>query len=303
MRFILGSGIIGYLAKTLFPDWQWIPFKRSRYFSFDVPYADNFMTFDKEVDEFMCKVSAKNNTKIFMKRPFSYNGQLMYQENSLTRDPYLLHLYGETAPRLADTTLKTTFAIYPMTVKQLHDYYYQQLRNQIDESINRYGEVQAFDLEKRTIRTSTGTFEFEQIISTIPLNAFCQLSGRQTKLKALPVNYYLIESKKVDIEGADQVLVCDNNIEFFKVQKVDGLYQFWCAEILEKPYDYFGSVLGFDFDLKEARRITDVIPTGEQPDLSELEKVGVFCVGSNAQWDDLMGVTSCLKRLLKLRGK
>jgi hypothetical protein len=46
MNVILGSGIIGLLTKKILgDDWILIPFKKSRYFYFDIPYADNYIKY------------------------------------------------------------------------------------------------------------------------------------------------------------------------------------------------------------------------------------------------------------------
>jgi len=48
MNIILGSGIIGLLAKLILgQDWKIIPFYRSRYFSFNPALDDNFIIRDE----------------------------------------------------------------------------------------------------------------------------------------------------------------------------------------------------------------------------------------------------------------
>ena len=72
---------------------------------------------------------------------------------------------------------------------------------------------------------------------------------------------------------------------------------------LENPYQYFGKFLGYNLDLIEAARIVDAIPIGPKPDLSELEGKGIYCVGSNAEYDDMMDISSSIFRILRLAYK
>jgi hypothetical protein len=302
MNLILGSGIIGYLAKHILgSEWEWIPFKKSRYFTFEIPYADNFVAFDDQIDPIMLEMSPKNKTKIFMKRAFSLSGQLMYQESSLTIDTYLQKVYGDQIPSLAQQLIKTNLTTYPMTAKQLHDKLYEIYLNQVNTYSEKYGTLSKIDLKLHKIYTSIGEFGYDKIVSTIPLDALVDYCGLKMNLPSKAVCYYLIKSGNINLEGADQALICDSVIDFFKVQKIDDYHQFWSFDIINMPYQYFGSIIGYDFDLLEAKRIDNVIPLGEPPNLELIEKHGVFCVGSNAQWDDFVGITTAVKRLFRIK--
>lgn len=301
MKFILGSGIIGYLAcKILGPEWNLIPFKRSRYFTFETPYSDNYIKYDNNIDNFM-QTLCPNSPKLLRKCPFSYQGMLMYQELPMCIQPYLNKVYDQDVPTLASSLLKTTFTTYNVTAKELHDRLYNEAKNAINTGKDVFGELELIDLQQHKIKTSKGSFEYDKITSTIPLNAlykFCNVSG---ELKSRHVCFYTIQAPSVDLEGADQSYVSDLNMLFFKVQKLSkDVYLFWTFDIIENPFSYFGQILGYQIDIIEARRIDDVIPLGNPPDLSLFETNGVYCVGSNAQWDDFMDVSSSIRRLLRL---
>lgn len=305
MNLILGSGLIGNLArKILGGSWEWAPFKRSRYFSFEIPFADNFVVFDKTVDDFMRQFG--NQTPIFYKRPISYQGMLMYQDLPIVQDPYLRKLYGDDVPPLAKTLLRSTFTIYPMSALELHHALEEQHKDLVGTGVRKFGEVNEIDLNTKTItcfHKTTGQatkFEFDKVISTIPLNALfrlCKLSDSSLKAKA--ICYYHIATDAVDLEGAEQSLVADLDIKFFNVYRTKKNHYVFCTfEPLENPLQYFGGILNFKIDILEARRIEDALPISLAPDLSFLASKGITCVGSNAQWDDLMDVSSCVKRLL-----
>lgn len=305
MNLILGSGLIGNLArKILDKSWEWAPFKRSRYFSFEIPFADNFVVFDKTVDDFMRQFG--NQTPIFYKRPISYQGMLMYQDLPISQDPYLRKLYGDGVPPLANTLLKSTFTIYPMSALELHKTLERQHETSIKPAVQKFGEIVEIDLNTKVITClhkqlgQVTKLEYDKIVSTIPLNALyrlCKLSDSSLKAKA--ICYYHIATDAVDLEGAEQALVADLDIKFFNVYQTKKHHFIFCTfDPLENPLQYFGGILNYKIDILEARRIEDALPISTKPDLSFLESKGITCVGSNAQWDDFMDVSSCLKRLL-----
>jgi hypothetical protein len=297
-NFVLGSGLIGCLAKHIFPDWLMIPMKKSRYYYFEEPYADNFIIYDKAIDDFMIELSPNNNTTIIMKRPFSLQGQLMSQETELTTLPYLQKVYGDKMPNAAHLLLKTVLSCYPMTAKMLYDKLQNRYLDSINADIKRYGELLRIDLINHKLITTRGEFEYEHLISTIPLDILCKFCNVEMQLEAISVCYYSLRSKKIDLEKADQVLVCDSNIDFFKVQVIDeDVYQFWTSQVIDMPYQYFGLMIGYDFEILGAKRIDKVIPLGEPPSLDHFKRQQIYCVGSNAQWNDFVDVTATIKKL------
>lgn len=302
MNYILGSGITGCIARRILgSNWTWLPFKRSRYYSFDIPYADTFITHSKDINDFMLELSPGNAVPIFYKRSFSLQGQLMFQELPLLIDPYLSKVFGNEIPSFASKLLKTTFTVYPMTAPVLyHQLENSYLENEINGGIQKFGQVQKIDLDKKTISCSKGIFEWDKIISTIPLNAFMKLCDKETLLKARPICCYYLVTDTVDLEGSDQALVVDKDIDFYKVQMLKkGHYVFYTFDALENAHQYFGKFLNYRLDIIDAKRIDEAIPMGEPPDLKFLQDRGVVCVGSNAQWDDFSDVSSSIRRLLK----
>ena len=302
MKIVLGSGLIGNLAKSILgSSWQWIPFKRSRYYSFDIPYADNFISYDKQIDEFISKISSTGATPIFYKRPISYQGQLMYQDLPIVIKPYISKIYGDQAPSLASKLIKSTFTTYQLTAQSLYHNLEKANKDSIREGVEKFGDLSRIDLDSRVIVTKEGEIQYEYLLSTIPLNVLCRLTGVEMGLPSKPICYYYLISSAVDLEGAEQTLVADLDIEFFKVQMLrKNHYIFWTFEALENPLQYFGSFLDYKIDIVEAKRIDDALPLDDPPDLSRFEEAGIYCVGSNAQWDDFMDVGSCIKRLFNL---
>lgn len=296
MNYILGSGIIGCLAKQILPgDWTIIPFGRSRYYSYEIPLSDDFIIYDEKIDQFISKYAT---TKLMYKRPFSFKGQLIYNDPMIA-NLYIDKLYGNERNPLAVNLCKTTFMSYDLSIGKL----YKTLQNQYTDLAANNAKFDhatlTIDTNNRVIKTKSGDFPYEKVISTIPLDKLCGRCNINLKLVSKPVIYYHIITKRVDLEGATQALVADKDFMFFKVQKVaNDHYIFMTTEAIDKPLLYFGAFIGYDLDILEVTRIDDVIPIGIPPDLSIFESNGITCVGSNAQHDDFMDVGSCIKKLL-----
>lgn len=301
-QYILGSGVTGCLAaKILGPSWHIIPFKKSRYYTFEVPYADNFIVYDEHIDKFI-QSELINKAMVIYKSPFSMQGQLMYQATDLTLEPYLHKVYGPEVPVLAKKLLKTTYTTYSLTVKQLHDKLQAELSEKINDGVRNFKDLYHIDLKNREMHTKNGVFKYDRIVSTIPLDALYKMCGLSAELRARNTCFYHIMTSKVDLEGASQAYVADPEFLFYKVYTLaKDSYLFCTLDVVDSPYQYFGAFLGYNLDLIEAKRIENVIPIGEPPDTSLLREHGIECVGSNAQWDDFVDTTTAIRKLLRLR--
>jgi hypothetical protein len=300
MNIILGSGLIACIAKRLLgQDWSFIPFKKSRYYSFDIPLADDFIRCDKDIDIVSAELGLSGPIIIY-KRLFSYHGQLTNSTEPVVIDPYIKKVYDNTRI-IVDSLLKTTFSVYNIRAITLYSKLNEQFWNQIQVGAQK--KLVSIDLKARTLCLSDGsTINYERMISTIPLNALYKFCGiNAPTLKAKAVCSYRIQSNKIDLEGAEQTLVSDLDIEFYKVTKWSDSYIFNTFEAIENPYLYFGKFLGYQLDIVEVLRVDEVIPIGEVPDLTIFENAGITCVGSNAQHDDFMDLGSSIKRLVNFK--
>ena len=295
MNFIIGSGLIGMIAKSILGDsWELVTQKRSRYYSFNPVLADNNIIVSPETEGFV-KSLFPMATPILRSRCASLGGQLFNECDESLAESYIRKVYGD---RLA-LPLKTKFFVYDVTAKQLHDRLQETHRNEI---ANSRSEVLKLDLDNHILTVKVGneikSVEFDRVISTVPLTALMDWAGIEHNFEAKTVCYYHIRTTKIDLEGADEALVCDETIPFFKCIKLgDTDYMFWTFDGIDSPQELFGSILGYDFEIVEVFRINDAIPIGSPPNLSWMSEHGVHCVGSNSQWDDMIGISSCIKRI------
>lgn len=309
MKYIIGSGLVGLLARHILGgDWKLIKQGLSRYYTRPPVLADNFIRVHDNVGPIVSQISPMAMAAVQYKRAFSLAGQLMYNENSLTVNPYITKLYGDLVPPTAREHFQTTFWVYNMSCVEL----YRRLLDKYKDEILDV-KVLGVDIEERLIRGNVrgniDKLDYDSVVCTVPLNVLYDWAGITGSLSSKHVCYYHIESDKIDLEGADQCMVCDENYVFFKVSPADDRYKlgnkkdyiFWTFDTVDNPHEYFGMFLGYDLDIKDAFRISDAIPLGRPPKLSVFEDSGIWCVGSNAQWDDFMDISSCIRRLVRLR--
>jgi hypothetical protein len=299
---ILGSGIVGCIAKYLHPDAIFIPYKKSRYYSFEFPFADNLIGYSTDIDNLLVDISPRNKIPVFNKHAMSFEGQLSEGDINI-KEMYLKKVY-ETFNDYAPKLVTVAASYYPMTVIELYEHLQKGLIEEINKSKDFLGVPKQIDVKNKQIIFGGQRVSYDRIISTIPLDALLPLCKMKMDLKSKSICFFRIASNTVNLEGNYSCFVADEIIDFFKVvQLAEHEHMFWTFDVIENPYQYFGKFLTYNIEILEAFRIENAIPIGNVPDLSELEKYGIYCVGSNAQWDDFMDVSSCMKRLLRLFGK
>jgi hypothetical protein len=296
LNFILGSGLIGCIArKILGSGWSWIPFKRSRYYTFIPPLADNFIQYDEVAHDFLSKYAIAN---LIYKRPYSFRGVLSY-DNPVAIDEYFDKVYGQY-PEYAKKVMKTTCMVYNITARGLYDKLQNELGDDINSSITNYGQDVSIDIRNHTLTTIKDgkKYDYDTIISTIPFDALANKCDININLQSNDVCYYHIATSKINLEGAQQSLIADRDIKFFKVDMTDkNEYLFHTLGPIEDPLGYFGMFIGYNIDILSVYRIDKAIPiSSEIPPLD-----GIKCIGSNAEWDDLIDISTCVRKLLKIR--
>jgi hypothetical protein len=141
--------------------------------------------------------------------------------------------------------------------------------------------------------------DFDNLISTIPLDNLLSLCKMKHDLQALPIHYVLAESASIDFEGANQALVVDRLVPFFKATNIaKGKFLFCSTSDMVEPWRILSQFVS-DIKIIDGTCIDRAIPTGELPDLKQLEAMGITCIGSSAEWDWAIDVGSAILRVIK----
>jgi len=299
MNVIFGSGVVGLLArKILGPSWKVVPFYRSRFFSFNPALDDNFIIRDDQLDPFIHDLYGQSLPIYVYKRAWSIGGQIIPEYNSGLCKDWLAKIFGGEIPPQSEVyhANRMNLFVYDIRVNGL----YQNLVNEYLDDLKTEaarGEVTAIG-DHFFVRDGKRE-DFDNAVSTIPLDSLCKLMGVNVSLPSKTAHYLHIETDVLNFEGYNQLLVVDGVFSFFKATNVaSNRYLVYCHEEIPNPGIYF---MGFlpRFDIIDGTSIEHAIPMGSCPKLDNVERIGVYCVGSYAQWDWCMDVGSCILRLLK----
>lgn len=299
-KFILGSGLVGLIAKDILGnDWEIIPQGRSRYFSFDPALADNYIVVSDAAKEII-NIGREIKT---IKRAFSIGGSLIFEPHEWAIDMYCHKVYDE--PNFIFKKLfKKNIEIFSLRNNDLYKMLLNKHSQDIKMSNAKYGQI--LEIKDGHILTTTGKFPYSKALSTIPLDSLCKFLKIDMDLKAKDVWIYKIETDQLDFEGATEVFVLDNVFDFYKSTRLSKFeYQFFCLSEIKTPLEYFGAFTNnkLNFSSVDATKISNAIPIASMlPDLSFLKNDHrIECIGSNAQWDDMADIGSCILRILKMR--
>lgn len=299
-KFILGSGLVGVIAKEILGnDWEIIPQGRSRYYSFDPALADNYIMVSDAVREII-----NIGTEIkFIKRAFSLGGSLLWDKHDWMLDMYCQKIYEEPS-FIFKTLFRPTVEIFNLRSNDLYRILMNKHIQDIKRANAKYGQI--LEIKDGHIITTTGKFAYSRALSTVPLDALCKFLKIDMNLKAKDTWVYKIETDQLDFEGANEVFVLDQVYDFYKcIQLSKFEYQFFCLNEIQTPFEYFGAFTNnkLKFSSLDATKVSNSIPIATiLPDLSILKNNhNIECIGSNAQWDDMADIGSCISRILKMR--
>lgn len=298
MKLILGSGIVGLLAKFILgSDWKIIPFHKSRFFSFNPALDDNFIIRDSRLDPIIRDLGFNPSTLHLYNRYWSLGGELFKEWNKDLYKGWLYKIFGSEAPPQSDVYWdgKLKPFVYDIRVNQLYNSLMQKYMEEITEEAAKglVTEIGDHFIKRGNVKT-----DFDMALSTIPLDKLYELMGRRTNLKARTLHYLHVESKDLNFEGANQLLVVDQAIDFYKVTNIaPNRYLFYCHRDLVNPGMYLMNFMN-NFEILDGTSIDSVIPMGGIPKLDTEEK-GIHCIGSSAQWDWCMDIGSCMIRIAK----
>lgn len=299
---ILGSGIVGLMAKSILPSWKVIPFARSRFFTYNPATDDNFIIQDSKIDDAVQDICQARPRVFQYKRAFDVSGMLYPNYDKNICADWLTKVFGARTPPQIQPYLNNRLAVpvYDLRANQL---YASLLEKNIQEIKTEHAKGPVVEIgDHYLVRKGPGGLvreEFDNAISTIPLPALNSLVGLQQELPAKAVHFWHVQTDSLDFEGYNQTWVVDPKFSFYKVTNVGpGRYMFFCHEEVQHPGQYLMALLK-DFEILDGTSIVDYITMGPSPKLDHLEAKGLYCVGSYAQWDWCMDVGSCLLRIVR----
>jgi hypothetical protein len=229
---------------------------------------------------------------------------LIFSDESFAKNIYLAKLFGEDKHPAGSLLLRQELNVYRYaTATEVYSNLQKLYKNEINEAIQKYGTVGSIHMANHVLDTDKSTFEYSTLVSTIPLDALFAYAGHKVSLPSKDVWYYQVATPSLNFEGAKQVFVADAPYDFFKVDRLgNNQYAFHCHRDLGNPEVYLGAFTNNNVSISNATHMAKAYPIGQPPALDDLEQHNIYPVGSHAQWDYFMDVSSSLRRLVKLSG-
>lgn len=305
MKLIFGSGIVGLVARFLLGDsWTIVPFGKSRFYSFNPPLDDNFITHDKQIDSLMVELGYQA-TPVWLQRAYSLGGQLFKEDKDGQLALSWLHkIFGDQTPPHASVYLSSRMGFFVYNQVRVNKLYGQLQERYQNEILAQAALGQVTEVGDHYIIRGDKRYDFERAVTTIPHGAMLKLMGKQGEPPS-NTNYCIhMATSSLDFEGATQVMVVDPIFAFYKVSILaKKRYLFHLHQDLgDHAGAYFMPIMK-DYDLLDGTRIPGGIPAGPMPNLSWLEQMDIFPVGSYAQHDWCADVGSNFLRLMKYAGR
>ncbi len=295
---IFGGGVVALIAKRLLPTWKVVPFAASRFFTFNPALDDNFIIRHPDIDEPVRDLIEAVPTTHLYRRAFDAGGQLYGRYSQEFLKDWLAKIFGQKTPSQTVPYFngKLDLHIYSVRVNEL---FASLASSAMPELREEQAKGQVTEIGDHYFVRGGVREDFDNAVSTIPLPALNKLMGFQQELPAKPVHFLHVKTGGLDFEGYNQVLSVDPRFSFYKVTNVaPDRYMFYCHEEIQHPGHYLMTILR-DFDILDGTTVADYLPMGPIPKVDHVEQRGVYCVGSYAQWDWCMDVSSCIMRLIR----
>lgn len=297
-NIILGGGLTALIARDILgSNWSIIPIAKSRFYTYKPALDDNHILKDDRTDDYVKYLGG--GIPFLYKTAYSFEGQLYNYQQQLA-NLWLSKVYGENIPPQSNAVMSTRkhYFIYSIKANELYTNLMTKYASDIANSLT-LGKPNK--IENKTIYTDTQAIEYDNIISTIPYEALTKYLNIKYDKQTIPTYYYHIKTDTLDLEGNSEVLICDHQIEFYKVRQLTpDRYLFYCNHELDMPGQYFMQFMP-RYDLLDGTRIIDAIPCGIKPNLKHIEDKQIYCVGKHAQVDPYMCIGSSIKRLLDIK--
>lgn len=299
-NYILGSGLVSLLCRKILGDkWKIIPFGPSRFYSTEVPaWGDDFIIYGEKPKQIFDEWNLKTVPLIF-NRGFNISGNILYN-NSFIQN-YFSKIQYEENPLYKDY-FKTTFMVFPFSCIQLWTKLIREYITEIKAFYDNKPKISSIK-DHKIILSNNEIIEYDNLISTIPYNILCKYMNINYECKNKDIYYYFINDTKTDLEKANQLLICDEIVPFHKCTKIST--DKYLIEIIDKYFDNIYetlySILGHEFDIIKANSIAKAHVVPDIIDNDILKINNITCIGSYAQCDPLMDISSCINRIYKLK--
>ena len=287
---------MGLLARHILgSSYKILPFKKSRYYSHKIPIADNEIVTSEGAQSVLKNLHLPTEAQFFP-TAISYSGQLMFNK-FVWAQVIVDRLYSEH--HFAAQLLGQDVTAYKISAKQLYDVLVSEYVHEFQDHID----TEVLEIRNNTIKTTKGEIEYDNIVSTIPLDALLKIMGIKHFLEAKDYHVFLVATDAFDLESAKRCYIGDLSIPFWKVNTLDReLYQFFANGYVENADVVFSLMTKRRFRVLADTVVKNAFPLGMPPTTiyDKLKEHNITCIGSNARWDYFSDISTSINTILKL---
>ncbi|MBD3407186.1 MAG: hypothetical protein GF411_13790 [Candidatus Lokiarchaeota archaeon] len=301
MKYILGSGLIAFIAKKMLPEYQIIPSGKSRFYQYDIATCDDYIVCHPDVDDVIQNICGKF-IPVFFKRAFSLGGDLLFAQNNAFASMWLKKSYGEFAD-YAPSLIKMDMFIYNISGTNIFKRIEKECIKTCADAIRNEERIESIDLQQKKLilKSPNGKrmVEYDHIINTLPLNVLFKLCNIDIELSSKDLHTCVLATDDFDFEGATEVLIVDDYIDFIKCTCLGkNIYQLFYTTDIPQLSSYLQLMIK-KFKLINGTCVRNSIPCGMPSDYN-FDDFGIKNVGSLAQWDDLIDLSTCIRILTQI---
>jgi hypothetical protein len=204
-NIILGSGIAGLIYGFYNKDYKILGNKSGGQMASKFPLGARYLYKTKFTEQFLKSLYISALEKI-IKVGYVENSRFINNPDREFRKKYFMKSRGLSSFDELDETVMNC----QRQQLNIYDVDFKEIINKLQDVIgarNITAEILSVDLKNKNISTDTGTFNFNNLVSTIPLNIFCKLAGvkPQEELKTQDVTYVLLNNNFFDMSNYDMV--------------------------------------------------------------------------------------------------
>ena len=218
MKVILGAGISGLIWAKYHPDHfiltDQVGGQMMSYFDLGPRYLHNK---SKHVENFLkdLNVPLKLST---IRVGYLDDSGFVNNPSIEFRQKYFMKSRGQTTIDGFDSTVLNTnvkeFQVYDVDFKVLINKLYDELEKRIY-----IGRISSINLKECSILTTYASYEYEKLVSTIPLNIFAKVSGLDIQLQSYDMAYCLLSNEFFDLRGFDYIYDARTTTCFHRMTK------------------------------------------------------------------------------------
>jgi hypothetical protein len=298
-KFILGSGIIGLIARhVLGASYTLIPFKRSRYYSFQTPVADDDIVYNEHTAGLLRTLQIISTSQYFP-TAISMSGQLFFNKDTWS-NLIVDKLYGDEPHPLASKLLSADIQAHSAHASVLYTTLLEKYRDDINSAV----QWNIDSIAQNQITINGQIHDYDSLISTIPLNALLSLTKLRSFLKSKDYHVFIIGTDQFNLEGAQRCFIADMAIPFWKANVINNsTYQFFSNGQVEGADAIFSLLTNGRYQVLASTVVKEAFPCGAPPIelLNRLKLDGIECIGSNARWDYFYDIATSLNHILKIK--